>query len=161
VKVRLDEVEDFDLPHKDKVFTQAFRKFRQMFPDRRVPRVGMINDITFECGSSVTGTDILSDALSKDRWKEGLREVRITLKNPREGNNVNVELIPVTAQQVRRDSSGTQAQNIGFAIHVKVDVNNQDMSGDLRETDVRGIIGFAEDYVSDQLYKFLNNEPGI
>jgi len=157
IKIRMDEVEDFDVPRKDDIFVKALKRFWKVFSDRRSPRVGAVNEIIFDCGT-VNATEIISDGLSKLRWKDGLENIKIRLENPRNGNNVTTEIWPVQAQRVQSDGSGTSQQHVGYGIGVKVDINNRDMSGELTETDVRAIIGFASGFVSDELYSFLNNE---
>jgi len=157
IKIQVEEVEDFDVPNKDDIFAKALKRFRQVFADRRVPRVGVVNEIIFDCGT-VNATHIISDGLSKERWKDGIENVKIRLENPRNGNNVNTEIWPVLAQKVQSDGRGTSQQNVGYGISVKLDINNRDMSGDLTETDIRGIIGFSSGFVSNELYSFLNDE---
>jgi len=157
VRVLVEEIEDLDLPKKDDIFAKVLKEFRKRFPEKRVPRVGVVNDMVFDCGS-VNATDILADALSKEAWKRELATVKIHLENPRDGNNVNLDVSPVVMQQVQPDVVGSTRQNVGFGINVRLDINNQDTTGDLNDTDVSGIIGFAKDYFSDELLKFLNNE---
>lgn len=157
IKIQVEEVEDFDVPNKDDIFAKALKRFRQTFADRRVPRVGVVNEIIFDCGT-VNATHIISDGLNKQRWKDGIKSVKIRLENPKNGNNVTTEIWPVLAKKVQSDGSGTSQQNVGYGISVKLDINNRDMSGDLTETDIRGIIGFSSGFLSDEFYSFLNDE---
>lgn len=157
IKLPVVEIEDFDVPNKNQIIAKALKQFKSCFGDKRIPRVGVINEIIFDCGK-VDSTEILAHALSKKRWKEGIRNVKIHLENPREGNNITFDIMPVVAQQVQTSSSGLgSSQNVGYGISVKLDINNQDTTDDLNETEIQGIIGFAETFIGDDFYEFLNS----
>ena len=162
IKIMVGTVEDFDLPNRERenAVQKAIKEFRKRFPDRRLVRFGVANEIIFGCGNE-NSFEILSSALSKERWKQGITNLKIHLENPKEGNNINVDIFPVIAQQVNFDGSRlVTRQNTGFGISVIIDINNQDMNQDLNETQVAGILGFSENYMSNELYSFLNDENG-
>lgn len=157
IRIPFVDIEDFDLPDKDRIFSKSLKKLRSIFADRRIPRVGVVNEIVFDCGNT-DSVEILSDALSKSRWKKGVSNIKIHVENPRESNNVNIDISPVRAQRLNQSASGTTFQNVGFGISVKIDINNQDMTGNLTETEIMGILGFSESYLNEEFYQFLNNE---
>jgi hypothetical protein len=45
-----------------------------------------------------------------------------------------------------------------FGMVVNVDINNQQIKTDLTKAEVNDILTFANDFVPDELIKFLNNE---
>jgi len=158
VKILIGDVEDFDLPNKDAIFRKAIKKFRKAFPTRDIFRVGVINELIFDCGA-VNSVDIVADGLSKARWKNGIRNITVRLENPREGKNVNVEITPRLLQQIEVNGHGMhRPQDKGFGVAVKVDINNQDMTTQLEDSDIVSVLTFAQDYMDSEFYRFLNNE---
>ena len=156
VRLLVEKVEDFDIREKNKIFRSAIDKFKETFASKIV-RVGVVNEIIFDCGN-INPVDIIANAISKEVWKEGLRNIRIHLENPGGGCNVNIDLAPAYAQQVIRSTTGAKRKSIGFGISVRLDINNQKMTEELDKDMVAAILAFAEDYVPDKLVKFLNNE---
>ena len=157
VQLFIENVEDFDIPNKSKIFRESLKKFREMFVTRRIVRVGLVNEIMFDCGN-INSVDILADAISKSLWKYKLGNIAIHLENPSDQYNINVDLAPAYAQQVVQSPAGTMQKNVGYGVSVKIDINNRDMSQDMDDTVIAGILVFAEDYVPDKIVKFLNNE---
>lgn len=157
IRIRAEDVEDFDLPNKERVIMKALKQIRRTLAGRRVPRFGVVNEIIFDCGM-MNSVEVIADALSKLRWKSNLTGVKIHLQNPKNGNNINLDIEPVVTQQVQYNNMTARHPPAGYGIRIKVDINNRDMSGDLNETQVQGILGFANSYVSDELFSFLNNE---
>jgi hypothetical protein len=153
----VQNVEDFDILDKNKIFRKSIEKFRQMFAGHRIVRVGVVNEIVFDTGS-INSVEIIANEIRKDVWRERVRTVAIHLENPTEKYNVNVDLGPAYAQQVVQSPSGTIKKNIGFGITVKLDINNQDMTEDLDDDAIAAILAFADDYVPESLVRFLNNE---
>jgi len=157
VRLFIQNVEDFDIPDKSKVFRQAIEKFRQTFPDRRTLRVGVVDELVFDAGD-VNSVEIIASTLNKELWKERIANIAVHLENPTDEYNVNVDLAPAYAQQVVQSSSGFVEKSIGFGISVKLDINNRDMSSNLDEQTIAGILTFAEDYVPEKLVRFLNDD---
>jgi hypothetical protein len=157
VRLLVEKAEDFDIPEKNKIFRSALDKFKETFISK-IARVGVVNEIIFDCGN-INPVQIIANAISKQAWREGAKNIRIHLENPGDGCNVNIDLAPAYAQQVVRSTIGTRRKSIGFGISVRLDINNQEMSEDLDRDAIAAIIAFAEDYVPDKLVKFLNNEP--
>ncbi len=157
VRMFVDEMEDFDLPDKDKVFRKSIEQFRNTFPDRKVLRVGVIHELVFDCGK-INSVQVLASALNKGMWREGVANLRLHLEHPTEKYNVNIDLAPAIAQRIVQSPVGTQPENIGFGISVNVDINNRDMTQNVDEDTIAGILTFAEDYIPDKLLNFLNGE---
>lgn len=159
VRLFIEHVEDFDIADKSKIFRSAIEKFRATFAGRKIVRVGVVNEMIFDCGQT-DSVQIVSNAISKRLWREGLRNIAIHLENPRDDKyNVNLDLAPAYAQQVVQSATGTMEKNVGFGVSVKVDINNQKMTDDLDKETIAAILAFAEDYVPEELVEFLNSEP--
>jgi hypothetical protein len=156
VRFLVQNAEDFNIPARNKIFRSAIDKLIETFVGKIV-RVGVVHEIIFDCGN-INPVEIIASAMSKERWREGLRNIRIHLENPENGYNINIDLAPAYAQQVIQSPAGTKRKNIGFGISVKLDINNQKMTEELDKDMVAAILAFAEDYMPDKLVKFLNNE---
>ena len=77
---------------------------------------------------------------------------------PREGKNVNLEIRPTYVTRTASISENLPAQDMKFGIVVNVDINNQQIKADLTKAEVNDILAFANDFVPEELIKFLNNE---
>ena len=157
IRIMVEETEDFDLPGRDKIFRRALKRFRKDLPSRKVMRVGVVHELVFDCGN-INSVQALASALSKDEWKDGITNIAIHLENPKSDYNVNVDLAAAVAQRVIQSSQGTHHENVGYGISVKVDINNRDMTSDLEDAAIGGLLAYAEDYVPDGLIRFLNGD---
>jgi len=156
VRLLVENVEDFDIAAKNKIFRAALDKFSQTFV-AKIVRVGVVHEIIFDCGN-INPVDIIASTIRKQQWTEGLRNIRIHLENPGYGYNINIDIAPAYAQQVVQGTTGAKRKNIGFGISVRIDINNQKMTEELDKDMIAAILAFAEDYVPDKLVSFLNNE---
>ena len=50
------------------------------------------------------------------------------------------------------------SRHVLFGIIVNVDINNQQFKPDLTKAEINDILAFADDYVPEELIRFLNNE---
>lgn len=153
----IDETQDVDIPDKDKVFRKALEGLRSKFVDRAVPRVGVIHEFVFDTGG-IDSLEIVASNLKNDVWKEKIKNIRMRLETPMEGKNVNLEIRPTFLRRAGRGGANVHDQNVGFGIIVNVDINNQQLKGDLTKAEVNDILTFANDYIPEELIKFLNNE---
>jgi len=117
----------------------------------------VLHEFVFDTGR-VDSVQILASSLKNDVWRQKAKNLRILLETPVEDKNVNVEIRPTQLRRVARGGGNVPAQDIGFGIMVNVDINNRKMEGDLTSGEVRDIVAFANDYVPEELIKFLNNE---
>jgi len=116
---------------------------------------------------------ILASNLKNELWRERIKNLNIRLQAPTEDKNINLEVRPTHCRQAwpsparragkapieyacpeRSRGSG----NVRFGLIVNVDINNLQIKDDLTSAEINDILAFAEDYVSDELIKFLNNE---
>ena len=156
-RIYIDEVQDLDVAGKDKIFRKALDELRIKFVGRRIMRVGVIHEFVFDTGE-INSVEIIASNLKNDVWKERIKNLSIRLETPREGKNINLEIRPTQLRRVGRGGGNARSQNIGFGIIVNVDINNQEIKDDLTKAEVRDIVTFANDYVPEELIKFLNNE---
>ena len=156
-RIYIDEAQDLDVPEKDKIFRKALDELRSKFVGRRIMRGGVIHEFVFDTGE-INSVEIIASNLKNDIWKERIRNLSIRLETPKEGKNINLEIRPTQLRRVGRGGGNARSQNIGFGIIVNVDINNQEVKDDLTKAEVRDIVTFANDYVPEELIKFLNNE---
>jgi hypothetical protein len=156
-RIFVQETVDVDIPEKGKIFRQALDKFRQTFIGHKAVRATAINEMIFDCGK-INPVQIIASTTNKDLWREQVRNIRMHLEMSQEGYNINIDLAPAYAQQVVQSADGARRQNIGFGVGVKADINNQRPAEDFDKDMVATVLAFAEDYVPDELVKFLNSE---
>ncbi len=156
-RLYIDGVQDLDIPQRDKIFRKALDELRSKFIDRAVPRVGVVHEFVFDTGQ-VDSVQILTSIFKNDVWRQRIKNLRILLETPTEDKNVNVEIRPTQLRRVARGGGNVPAQDMGFGIIVNADINNRKIKGDLTSSEVRDIVAFANDYVPEELIKFLNNE---
>jgi hypothetical protein len=162
----INEVQNIDIPEKDKIFRKALEELRNTFADKKIPRVGVINELVFDTGE-VDSVQILASNLKNDVWREKLKNLTITLQTPTQDKNINLQIRPTHAQQSGKGAvelTGAESDaaryegNIRFGLIVNIDINNQQTRNNLTLAEVNDILAFADDYVPDELIKFLNNE---
>jgi len=156
-RLYIDEPQDLDIPEKDKIFRKALDELRIKFVDRRVVRVGVIHEFVFDTGE-INSAEIITSNLRGEVWRERTKTLSIRLETPMEGKNINLEIRPTYLRRMTRGGGNAPAQNVGFGIIVNIDINNQEIKDNLTNSEVRDIVTFANDYVPEELIKFLNNE---
>ncbi|MBL7154474.1 MAG: hypothetical protein ISS79_12235 [Phycisphaerae bacterium] len=156
-RLYIDQPQDVDLGDKNRIFRKALDELRSRFSDRTVRRVGVIHEMVFDTGQ-FNSLEIIASNLKSDVWKERVRNLNIHLEAPREGKNVNLDIRPTHVTRARRNHANMPEQDVLFGIIVNVDINNQNIKGDLPKSQVNDILTFAADYVPDELIRFLNNE---
>jgi hypothetical protein len=156
-RLYIDRPHELDIPEKDRIFRKAFDELRTRFGERSVPRVGVVHEFVFDTGY-VDSLDVVASNLKHERWREKARNMRILLETPCDGKNVNIEIRPTYLQRTGQQTAPGSPEAVQFGIIVNVDINNQQVAGDLSKADVNDILVFASDYVPDELIRFLNNE---
>jgi hypothetical protein len=156
-RLYIDRPHELAILEKDKIFRRAFEELRSRFPDRAVPRVGVVHEIVFDAGY-INSLDIVASNLKNDLWRQKVKNVRLLLEMPTEDKNVNLEIRPTYLQRTGTPNSGAAPEDTEFGVIVNVDINNRQMAGDLTKPEISDILAFASDYVPDELIRFLNNE---
>ena len=153
----IDRPHELAIPDKDKIFRKAFDELRTRFADRGVPRVGVVHEFVFDTGF-INSLDVVASTLKHDQWRRKARNLRILLEAPTEDKNVNIEIRPTYLQRAGKRNQAVPEEDRKFGIIVNVDINNQQVTGDLTKAEVSDILAFASDYIPEELIKFLNNE---
>jgi hypothetical protein len=156
-RLYIDRPHELDIAEKDKIFRRAFDELRMRFPDRTVPRVGVVHEIVFDSGF-ISSLDIVASNLKNELWREKAKNLRLLLEMPNEDKNINLEIRPTYLQRTGAPNGSVPREDMKFGVIVNVDINNRQITGDLTKAEVSDILAFASDYVPDELIKFLNNE---
>jgi len=153
----IDRAHELAIADKDKIFRKAFDELRSRFADRAVPRVGVVHEFVFDTGF-INSLDVVASTLKHDQWRRKAKNLRILLEAPADDKNVNIEIRPTYLQRAGKRTQAVPEEDRKFGIIVNVDINNQQVTGDLTKAEVSDILAFASDYIPEELIKFLNNE---
>lgn len=156
VRMFIDEVRDIEIGDKDKMFRKALDGLRNTFIDRKVPRIGVINEIIFDTGE-LDSLQILASNLKNEIWRERLKNLTIRLQAPVGDKNINIEIRPTLARRLGKPAADVEA-GMRFGLIVNVDINNRQLKEDMTTAEINDILAFAGDYIPDELIRFLNNE---
>ena len=156
-RIFIDQIHDLDVEDKDKIFRRALDELRSRFADRKIIRVGAVHELVFDTAQT-NSLEIIASNFKSDLWRESAKNIRILLEMPREGKNVNLEIRPTYVTHAATAGENLPIQEMKFGIVVNVDINNQQMKGDLSKAEINDILAFANDFVPEELIKFLNNE---
>lgn len=156
-RLYVGQAHDLDIHNKDKIFRKALDELRARFPERAVLRVGVVNEFVFDTGR-INSLEIIASNLKNGVWRERIKNLRLLLEAPREGKNINLELRPTYLRPTRRGDATVPDEDMKFGIIVNVDINNQQIKEDLTRAKINDILAFANDYVPEELIRFLNNE---
>lgn len=153
----IDRAHELNIPDKDNIFRKAFEELRTRFPERTVPRVGVVHEFVFETGY-LSSLDVVASTLKHELWRQKVKNLRIVMEAPAEGKNVNIQLRPTYLQRAAKRSETVPSDDMKFGIVVNVDINNQQMATDMSKTEIDDVLDFAGDYIPNGLINFLNNE---
>jgi hypothetical protein len=156
-RVFIDQTHDLDIEDKDKIFRRALDELRSRFSDRKVLRVGVVHEFVFDTGQ-INSLEIIASNLKNDLWREAIKNLRILLEMPKEGKNINLEIRPTYVSRAAISGENVPIQDVKFGVIVNVDINNQQIRDDLTKAEINDILTFANDYVPEEMIKFLNNE---
>ncbi len=156
VRMFISEVQDIEIREKEKVFRKALEGLRSAFTEKKVPRIGVVNEIVFDTGE-INSVEILASNLKSKLWRERLQNLNIRLQAPVQDKNINIEIKPTQARRTGKAGAAV-ADDKRFGLIVNVDINNLSPKDDMTSAEVNDIIAFADDYVPDELIRFLNNE---
>ncbi len=156
-RLYIDRPHEISIEDKDKIFRKVFDELRARFAERTVPRVGVIHEFVFDTGY-VDSLDIVASSLKHELWRQRAKNLRLFLEAPAEGKNVNIEIRPTFLQRSGAPTEPPAPENVQFGIIVNVDINNQQVTGDLTKAQINDILVYAGDFVPEGLMGFLNNE---
>jgi len=149
--------EELELEDVDDVVVDCLKKFRRKFQDRRIFRVGLVNEYVFFTGA-LTGAKIICERFTRLAPPVS-EEVLLRINLATDDFNRTVEIEAVRKLERIAEIPG-HTQPTGYGVKVKVDVNNRDMGKDLDYNSVMGILQEARMYNKRDLYAFLNGTVG-
>ncbi len=154
-RMYINQVHDLEITQHGKIFRKAIEELRAIFADRRVPRVGVVNEFVFDTGQ-VNSLEIITSNLKSDLWRQRAKNLRIIIEVPTEDKNINLEIKPTYLKHTVNGKVHTE--DIRFGIIVNVDINNRQIRESLTRAEITDICAFADDYIPEELIRFLNNE---
>ncbi|MCU0913184.1 MAG: hypothetical protein MUC88_01310 [Planctomycetes bacterium] len=156
-RLYIDRPHEIDITEKDRIFRRTFEELRARFPDRTVPRVGVVHEIVFDTGF-INSLDIVASNFKSELWRQKVKNIRVLLEAPTDDKNLNIEIRPTYLQRTGTPNDMVPPEDLKFGVVVNVDINNRRVTGDLTKAEISDILAFANDYVPDELIRFLNNE---
>jgi hypothetical protein len=149
--------EETELNSVTDIFLDCLKKFRSVFPERKVFRVGLVNEYIFGTGL-LESTKLISERFTKLRVPTD-GEITIVINRPDDDYNKRIQL-----EAVRRvepiPEMPSKAQTKNYGVKVIVDFNNRDMSQDMNESSILAVLHEAQQYNDKELYEFLNGSGG-
>jgi hypothetical protein len=131
--------------------------FRGVFPEKKVFRVGLVNEYIFNTGL-LESTRLVSERFTKLLVPPD-GEITIVVNRPTDDYNKRIQLEAVRRiEPVPEIPSRAQTKNYG--VKVIVDFNNRDMSQDMDEGSILAVLHEAQQYNDKDLYEFLNGSRG-
>jgi hypothetical protein len=154
-RIYIDQVHDLEIAQHGKIFRKALDELRAIFADRKVPRVGVVNEFVFDTGQ-INSLEIITSNLKSELWRQRAKNLRIIIEIPTDDKNTNLEIKPT---YLRHTGNGkVTTEDIRFGIIVNVDINNRQIRENLTRAEITDICSFADDYIPEELIRFLNNE---
>jgi hypothetical protein len=156
-RLYIDRPHELSIPDRDKVFRKAYDELRARFPERTVPRVGVVHEMVFDT-EHLSSLDVIAGCLKHDRWRRQAHNLRIQIESLVDGKSMSIEIRPTYLQRSGQAEAPVTPDDRKYGVIVNVGVNNQQTPADLTRAEISDVLAFANDYVPDELIKFLNNE---
>jgi hypothetical protein len=145
--------EEIESNNIDYVTLYGLKIFRGSFPGKIICRVGLVNEYIFNTGHTDSIKLICSRFTKINVPHNG--EIFLSINRPDDDYNRKIQLKAVQKIEKNQDiPSVDQVQSYG--VQVIVDFNNRDMSKDLDDDRILGILHKARQYNDKELYEFLN-----
>lgn len=149
--------EEVDLQGLDDVAVDCLKKFRSYFPDRKIIRVGLVNEYVFFTG------DLSSARLICERFTKlhppASEEVSLRINLADDDYNKIIEIAAVRkVEQVAEVPDHTQSA--GYGVRVMVDLNNRDTTQNLDNGRIMSVLHEGRAFNNKGLYAFLNGDTG-
>ena len=145
--------EEVQLNNIDDVSLDGLKIFRGSFAGKMFCRVGFVNEYIFDTGQ-FESTELVCSRFTKIKVPQN-GEIILNINCPDDDYNRKVQLKPV--QKIERDPNIPDIEQVrSYGVQVVVDYNNRDMSKDLDEDKILGILHKGRQYNNKELYDFLN-----
>ena len=145
--------EEIQLNNIQEISLDGLNIFRKTFPERIICRVGLVNEYIFSTGL-VTSTELVCKRFTKVTIPSN-GEIILSINRPDDDYNRKVQLEPVKKVERVPEIPGKE-QVHSYGVKVVVDFNNRDMSQNLDDNKILGILHKARQYNEKELYDFLN-----
>jgi len=149
--------EEVSLNRVEDITVDCLNVFRDIFPEKKMIRVGLVNEYIFDTGL-LESVRLISQRFTKLAVPtEG--EIRLRINQPTDDYNRIIEMQALKKVEPVPEIPGRlQAQ--GYAVRVNVDFNNRETSKDLDNNRILGILHEGKRYNEKELYLFLNGSFG-
>jgi len=149
--------EETELNTVGDVVLDCIKIFRGVFPEKKIFRVGLVNEYVFNTGL-LESTRLISDRFTKlSVPPDG--EITIVINHPNDDYNKRIQLEAVRRIEAIPEIPG-RSQTKNFGVKVIVDLNNRDMSKDMNDGSILAVLHEAQQYNDKELYDFLNCSGG-
>lgn len=149
--------EETELDSVRDIVLDCLKIFRSVFPEKKVFRVGLINEYVFNTGL-LESTRLVSERFTKLVVPPD-GEIIIVINRPNDDYNKRIQLEAVRRiETIPEMPSRTQTKNYG--VKVIIDFNNRDMSQDMNDGNILAVLHEAQQYNDKDLYEFLNGSGG-
>jgi len=149
--------EELELGQIDDVVIDCLKRFRGVFPEKMFLRVGLVNEYIFDT-ADLDSAKIICKRFTKLPVPVG-GEIRLRINRRNDDFNRIIEMQAMKKLEQVPEVPG-QVQAVGYAVKVKVDFNNADMSGNLDDGAILRILHEGRHYNESDLYAFLNGSFG-
>mgnify|MGYP001574160240 CR=1 FL=1 len=149
--------EEIKLNNIDDVSLDGLKIFRGSFPGKIFCRVGLVNEYVFNTGH-MDSTELICSRFTKIKVPHN-GEIFLSINRPDDDYNRKIQLKAVQKTEKNPDIPGVD-QVQAYGVQVIVDFNNRDMSKDLDDDRILGILHKARQFNSKELYDFLNVSSG-
>ncbi len=145
--------EEIQINDIDDVSLDGLKIFRESFAGKIICRVGLVNEYIFNTGQTES-TKLVCSRFTKMKIPPN-GEIILNINRPDDDYNRKIQIQP--AQKIERDPNIPGIDQVrSYGVQVIVDFNNRDMSKDLNEDKILGILHKGRQYNNKELYDFLN-----
>jgi len=149
--------EELELGPLDDLIIDCLKKFRTVFPEKKIIRVGLVNEYIFDT-ADLDSARIICQRFTRLAVPVG-GEIRLRINQRTDDFNRIIEGEAVKKLEQVPEIPG-QVHATGHGVKVKVDFNNVDMSKNLDDGAVLRILHEGRRYNESDLYAFLNGATG-
>ena len=145
--------EEIQFDNIDDIILDGLKIFRGGFAGKIFCRVGLVNEYIFNTGQEES-TELVCSRFTKIKVPSN-GEMLLNINCPDDDYNKKIQIQP--AQKIEKDPNIPGIEQIrSYGVQIIVDFNNRDMSKDLDEDRILGILHKARQYNNKELYEFLN-----
>ena len=149
--------EELEFKDIDGVVVECLKEFREKFPEKKIVRVGLIEEYVYSTGG-ISGARLICDRFTR-LAAPASEEVVLKINLATDEYNRTIEMTGVHKIEPVPEIPG-RSQTTGHGLKVKLDVNNRDMSKDLDTGSIMAILQEGRTFDRRDLYRFLNGELG-